>query len=247
MKILIVYSGDEIFCSLAKQLSDKISKIHTVDIVCELVHHSAYGVLKQRVRRAGLVRGGSQFVFKIFDVLFLREKARRTAKLLLGDFSVFDIPSLNSTEARNFVQAKGYDFVVAIATSILQKDTLAIPRYGYLNIHPGILPMYRGIGNFWAVMNEDFENIGCTVHWMTPAIDKGKVALIRSLDERFTDLWDMNYRAMGLGVDALAELINNGLLLDAEVVVDDRKAKYYSWNGLWEYFVFRSKILARNS
>ena len=247
MKILIVYSGDEIFCSLAKRLSDKISKIHSVDIAREVVHHSAYAVLGQRVRRAGLIRGGSQFIFKVFDVLFLRGKVRRTAKLSLGDFSTFDIPTLNSPGARDFVQTKGYDFVVAIATSIVKESALASPRYGYLNLHPGILPMYRGIGNFWAVMNEDFENIGCTVHWMTSAIDKGKVVLIRSLNDRFIDLWDMNYRAMCSGVDALAELINNGSLLDAEVVVDDRNAEYYSWNGFWEYLVFRSKILARNS
>ena len=247
MKILIVYSGDEIFLSLAKRLSDKISRNHSVDIAHEVVYYSAYAVLRQRIRRAGLIRGCSQFIFKIIDVLVLRREVRRAAKLSLGDFSTFDIPSLNSTEAKDFVHGYGYDIVVAIATSIVKEAALAIPRYGYLNLHPGILPMYRGIGNFWAVMNEDFENIGCTVHWMTPVIDKGKVVLIRSLDDGFTDLWDMNYRAMCSGVDALAELINNNSLLDAEIIVDDRNAKYYSWNGFWEYLMFRSKILARNS
>lgn len=246
MKILIVYSGGGIFCSLAKILSDKISKNHSVDVFHEFVHHSVFDVLRQRIRRAGIVKGTSQFIFKVYDLLFLRSNVRKKADLLLNGFFASKIPSLNSIEAREIIKSKDYDVVIAIATSILKEETLCIPRLGFINIHPGVLPQYRGVGNFWAVINKDYENVGCTVHWMTPAIDKGKIILVTKMNQNYTGLWDMNYRAMSAGIDGLAEIINNGSLLEAEVVIDSSMSGYYSWSGIVDFINFQKRCSERN-
>lgn len=247
MKLLIVFSGDEIFGSIAKRLAHSICAAHDVDIAHEVVCHSAYKVIKQRVSRSGAIKGCSQFLFKVVDFYFLRRKVRKLARRTMGDISAFKIPSLNSFVARNFIKKNKYDVVIGIATSIVKEEALSTPRYGFLNIHPGILPMYRGAGNFWAVINDDFENIGCTVHWMTPVIDEGKVLLIKKIDEHFDDIWDMNYRAMCVGADALAVHINNGSLFETEVSLDGSRSNYFTWNDISEYLIFRKKLSMRNS
>jgi methionyl-tRNA formyltransferase len=52
---------------------------------------------------------------------------------------------------------------------------LAVPRYGILNVHPGLLPRYPGPNPMgWALRNGDRE-MGMTVHRMTSKIDAGPI------------------------------------------------------------------------
>ena len=54
---------------------------------------------------------------------------------------------------------------------------LAIPSYGFINFHFGILPKYRGIDPiFWQFKNRE-KNGGLTVHVMNETIDDGPVLL----------------------------------------------------------------------
>jgi methionyl-tRNA formyltransferase len=58
---------------------------------------------------------------------------------------------------------------------LLPPDALAVPRLGGANIHPSVLPRYRGpnpIG--WAFRNDDAE-IGLTIHRMDDSFDTGGI------------------------------------------------------------------------
>ena len=49
------------------------------------------------------------------------------------------------------------------------------PRHGILNVHPGLLPRYRGPNPLgWAIRNGDRE-VGLTVHRMTSKLDAGPI------------------------------------------------------------------------
>jgi methionyl-tRNA formyltransferase len=53
---------------------------------------------------------------------------------------------------------------------------LALPAVGTLNAHPAILPDYRGIDcTKWALVNDDLDKIGSTVHWVDSGVDTGNV------------------------------------------------------------------------
>ncbi|GAA3929951.1 hypothetical protein GCM10023085_09150 [Actinomadura viridis] len=57
----------------------------------------------------------------------------------------------------------------------IPSEVLQAPRYGALNIHPSLLPRYRGPSPIpWAVRNGDAE-LGLTVHRMTEKIDAGPI------------------------------------------------------------------------
>lgn len=242
MKFLIVSSADPVFLRIAKYLSGLISGSHEVTVVKENTPVSILRVLRQRIKRAGLISGLSQFAFKVFDVMLLRKGISKQAVKGLVNFDCAEIGSINSEEAKAL--ASQFDVVICIATSIIKQVTLDVSRYGFVNVHPGILPQYRGTGNFWAVANGDWENIGCTCHWMTSQIDVGRVISIARIPPSFDSLWEMNNTAMLAGVNALSEVINKGELLDRCIDLDESQSGYYSWYGIVDYLKFRASIRA---
>jgi len=65
--------------------------------------------------------------------------------------------------------------VVAICKNILKADVLGIPKYGAVNVHPSLLPQYRGPSPaFWALYHGEDES-GVTIHRMTTKIDQGDI------------------------------------------------------------------------
>ncbi len=59
-------------------------------------------------------------------------------------------------------------------------DALAVPRLGWLNGHPSLLPRHRGpVPVAWAIRDGD-EEVGVTVHKMDAGLDTGAVMAQRS-------------------------------------------------------------------
>jgi methionyl-tRNA formyltransferase len=59
----------------------------------------------------------------------------------------------------------------------LPTDFLAIPRHGAINMHPSLLPKYRGAGPnvFGWMLRNDEREAGITVHRMSPEFDTGPI------------------------------------------------------------------------
>ena len=52
-----------------------------------------------------------------------------------------------------------------------------IKRFGYkiINIHPSLLPKYKGLNTHKRVLKNIEKYTGCTVHFVTPELDSGKI------------------------------------------------------------------------
>ena len=71
------------------------------------------------------------------------------------------------------------DLFVVVAFSVLPRSLLAIPRLGSINLHPSLLPAYRGAAPIiWAVANGEQET-GITTFQLSPRIDAGHILLQR--------------------------------------------------------------------
>ena len=67
--------------------------------------------------------------------------------------------------------------VVVDFGQFLKKNVLALPPKGAINVHPSLLPKYRGAAPIqWAVANGDTET-GVSVLYMTEKMDAGDVIL----------------------------------------------------------------------
>lgn len=83
-------------------------------------------------------------------------------------------PTLAATLA-----ARPPDLFVVVAFSILPRPLLAIPRLGSINLHPSLLPAYRGAAPIiWAIANGEQET-GITTFQLSPRIDAGHILLQR--------------------------------------------------------------------
>jgi methionyl-tRNA formyltransferase len=65
--------------------------------------------------------------------------------------------------------------VMASFDQILKAEPLAVPRLGWMNIHPSLLPRHRGPEPiYWSIVQGDQES-GVTLHWTIPRVDAGPI------------------------------------------------------------------------
>jgi methionyl-tRNA formyltransferase len=77
---------------------------------------------------------------------------------------------------------------------LIPQEILKIPRLGCLNIHPALLPKYRGrYSTVHAIFNGE-SHTGVTLHWMDKGIDSGPIILQESIVIEHNDtaksLWE---------------------------------------------------------
>jgi len=82
--------------------------------------------------------------------------------------------------------------VLAAFGQILPKEIIEFPRFGCLNVHPSLLPQYRGAAPInWALINGD-RKTGVTIMLMDEGVDSGDILLQEEVaidpDDTFDDL-----------------------------------------------------------
>lgn len=87
------------------------------------------------------------------------------------------------------------DLIVVVSYGkFLPKWTLELPRYGAINVHPSLLPKYRGSAPIqWAILNGD-KTTGITIMEMNEKMDAGDILFQKEIeiDENETtgELWN---------------------------------------------------------
>ena len=88
-----------------------------------------------------------------------------------------ELPRPNDPEGLDALRDCAPDLVISVRyRRILRAEAIAVPRYGVLNLHSGLLPEYKGMmATFWAMLNGE-SVIGSTLHYIVDAgIDTGPV------------------------------------------------------------------------
>ncbi len=99
----------------------------------------------------------------------------RAASTFEPDCEVLRVESINDPAVIEVLQKAKPELVVVLGTSIIKEPVLAAAPC-FVNLHAGITPMYRGAhGQFWAVLNRDFDNVGVTLHFVDKGIDTGAI------------------------------------------------------------------------
>ena len=106
--------------------------------------------------------------------------------------------------------------ISAYYRKIFPKNLLAVADLGIINIHPSLLPFYRGpVPTAWAILNGEKE-FGITIHKVDEGIDTGDILVQEKFsiedDETGHDLY---LRAMKLGANLFIKnfynIINNNI------------------------------------
>jgi methionyl-tRNA formyltransferase len=113
---------------------------------------------------------------------------------------------VNGVAEREQLAALAPDAVVmASFDQVVRPAALAVPRCGWLNIHPSALPAYRGPEPvFWAIA-DGASTSGVTLHRVVPQLDAGPILAQQTFPLRATETAaTLTYRAVRFGTRLLA-------------------------------------------
>jgi len=101
-------------------------------------------------------------------------------------------------------------FVVVAFGSILSKKALSIPKSGTVNIHPSLLPKYRGPAPIqWAIINGDTET-GVSTMFLGEKVDDGDILLTSKIRiEPEDNAETLHNRLADAGADLLIKTLQN--------------------------------------
>lgn len=89
---------------------------------------------------------------------------------------------VNSDEGLELVRKHAPDLIiVATFKQILKEKVLSLPKLGVVNVHPSLLPNYRGPCPTNAALLNGENTTGVTIHYVTETVDEGNLLLQRSI------------------------------------------------------------------
>ncbi len=123
--------------------------------------------------------------------------------------------------------------IVSAYGQILPKEILEIPPYGCINIHPSLLPKYRGAAPIQrAIINGENET-GVTFMFIDEGEDTGDIIIQKPMKIELSDTADiLSNKLAELSADMLTEILNwNGRKPDDKLVLprkpqDNSQATY---------------------
>ncbi len=117
----------------------------------------------------------------------------------------------NNDEFKNEIKELAPDLVCVVSYGvILPKSFLKIPALGCINVHPSMLPKYRGPAPIqWAILNGD-KKTGVSIMYLDAGMDSGDIITQEEVeigeDETTGELWN---RLSGIGAKLLTQVVTN--------------------------------------
>ena len=101
------------------------------------------------------------------------------------------------------------DLFVVVAFLILPRSVLKIPKHGSLNLHPSLLPRYRGAAPIqWAVINGESET-GISTFLLNPRVDAGDILIQRPVSISSEETAGALYERLRVkGADVVLETVD---------------------------------------
>ncbi|MFN8391396.1 MAG: formyltransferase family protein [Bdellovibrionota bacterium] len=150
---------------------------------------------------------------------------------------------INSQDTIAALQAFSPDVIITLMHQIVRKPLLAVPRLGVINIHPGLLPDFRGIQPYFWSLSEGAAEHGCTLHLIEDeSIDTGGVLAQHRFSLSNVRSVQLSYYLTALGAAQLLpevlDKFSRGELTASSQATDS--GSYYRWpdsaayQRLWE-------------
>lgn len=94
----------------------------------------------------------------------------------------YEVQRLRSAAVEQWLADQALDVVcVACFPWRIPARLLTLPTYGFLNLHPSLLPSYRGPAPLFWQLRDGRSTIGVTAHWMDADFDTGAIAAQQAL------------------------------------------------------------------
>jgi len=238
-----------IFCTYSSIYSSKVLEQLIVDTDIELVAivnstrvlrpslNPIQGALTQ-IRTSGLRYSFYLFLitdlFKLLQPLFkLRKWPLKSVHALAksNSISIMDTRDINLPESITFVKKHQADFLLcAHFNQLIKEPIFAIKEMQCINIHPSLLPNYKGVDPVFYAMNDNTDEIGVTLHRMDENFDSGDILLQNKMKlDKSKSLLFNNCELFAEGVKLAAKWIKGDQSHVGTVLKNNNNESYDSW------------------
>ncbi|MDI6840815.1 MAG: methionyl-tRNA formyltransferase [bacterium] len=123
---------------------------------------------------------------------------------------VFEPVDPNSSDFLSILRDLEPDMIcVAAYGHILSNNILTLPKLGAINLHPSLLPAYRGAAPIrWAIINGD-KKTGVTTFLMDEKVDHGDILLQKDVEiNELETFGELELKLSKMGAELLLETLN---------------------------------------
>jgi hypothetical protein len=180
-RVLLVIPDDFCFRRIAAEAVTKLEQsFAAVSVVAHLPKQSSTD-FANRNRKVGALRAIDELLHVLLEAQCSPwDKAIERHGLCSELESVTRINFLDSPDFGKFLALQKFDILVGVGCAYLPLYQIP-PGTMAVNIHPGILPQYRGVGNPEALLANDGSNMGVSIHLMAKRIDEGRILFTRRM------------------------------------------------------------------
>ena len=137
--------------------------------------------------------------------------------------------SVNTEDFVNMLKDLEIDYIVVVAFGQLIKDVLLDNfKDKIINLHPSLLPLYRGASPMQFTLINGDEKTAATAMLIEKAMDSGDILIQREMDiDPSDDYFDLEDKLGKIGAEAIRDaLLNFDQVYENRIVQDDDKATY---------------------
>ncbi|MEQ0488424.1 methionyl-tRNA formyltransferase [Anaerococcus murdochii] len=137
--------------------------------------------------------------------------------------------SVNTEDFVKILKDLEIDYIVVVAFGQLIKDILLDSfKDRIINLHPSLLPLYRGASPMQFTLLNGDEKTAATAMLIEKAMDSGDILIQREMDiDPSDDYFDLEDKLGKIGAEAIRDaLLNFDQVYENRIVQDDDKATY---------------------
>jgi len=245
---IVIFTIDSLYSNI---ILDKLSHSfgHKISLICisdryKGKHGSFFHQLKKNLTDSGMhfvnylsiVFIYYKFLVIIFNWLnkiISPDKNIKTIKQIakINNISILKTEDINKKEVEEIIKKNNPDLIISVYFDQLIKDNIfSIPKYQTINLHPALLPDYKGpFPTFWALKNNE-KKFGLTVHYVDKLYDTGDVILRKEIDVgNPKSVLGLDYKIFSRSAEFIKEVIDKIENEKVESFPQKSKGSYYSF------------------
>jgi len=239
-------------CFSTVALYNYISYHYTIERVITEEPMRGMSLAKRRITKLGYIQVAGQVLFSVFIVPILRIFSKKRVQEIKAIYHFNELPipvekkthfpSVNDEGCISLLQELNPDVVIVNGTRIISKKVLESTKAAFINMHTGITPKYRGVhGGYWAMVNNDAQNCGVTIHLVDKGIDTGGIIYQSKIPvSRNDNYFTYPYIQFGEGIPLMQKAVEDALNNKVKTIqsLTDESSLWYH-PTIWQYVYFR--------
>ncbi len=128
---------------------------------------------------------------------------------LESNLPIFQPHDINSKDVENLIKSREIDLGIVVSyAQIINENIFSLPKFHMINLHPSLLPKYRGPSPIQSALLNDDKKTGVTVIEINKRMDAGPIISQKEVDiSPFDDYVTLHSRLSFIGGELLAESV----------------------------------------